>query len=270
MSRQAPPSYYGRRSGPPGRDSNTGRSEYRNDQKASISKALSNQHRPLTVNLKSLGIRSDSVLYHIAERIQEKINKLDVWSTNFGRRLGGRYTGRGGDDRSYPHHRATGSRGGSNCQQGGRRSQDCTSLRNRQRESLRLGHEAQVPGSSSEARLGRHPCSRLRVPAVKSYVNDSDSRDTSDDSEAARFRRKMGIDTPPHTLPHQPKGQLNIVQVVVLPRSMGLCEIASGLRRPKPCHHLSVPARPSVNTPGTAPQRVESDLRLQVMEGSRD
>ena len=277
MSRQVPPSYPSRHSGPPERDPYTRRPEYRTDQNASTSEAFSNQYRPLTAKLKSLGVRSDSVLYHIAERIEETIGKLDVWSTNLGRRRGGRYMGGQGDGQSYTYGRETGNWGGCKRQQGGRRSQDRASSRDRQKGPLRIGHEGEVQGGYSEPPSGRNQSSRRRVTAVKTYVSDPESRDISNDSDAALFRRKMGIDTPSHSL--SPSAQSSIkrhpgvgpTSVDGLVRDGTRPETSSVLRRtPVDPNGASSTAARQPRKQTTSPQREQGQDRHETRGTAND
>ena len=195
MSRQVPASYPHHCSGSPRRDSYTGPSEYRTHQNASTGPP-SNQHRPLTAKLKSMGVSANSILYRIARRIE----KLDAWSTSFGRRWENRHSGEKGDGRSYGRKRRSDSVGGSHRQWQGQRDQGCTSLGRGREKTLQYGHERKVSSVNSKTETRRQSSSRPRVTAVKSYVSDPESRDISNDSDAANFRRKMGIDTPPHSL----------------------------------------------------------------------
>jgi len=203
MSRQARPSYPRHRSGSPGRDSYTGPSKYKTHQDASTS-TPSNQHRPLTAQLKSMGVGANSILYRIARRIE----KLEAWSTSVGRRWENRHPGGTGDGRSYGREHRLGSMGGSHRQWQGQRDQECTSLGRGREKTLQHGRGGKFSSANSKTETGRQSSSRPRVKAVKSYVSDPESRDTSNDSDAALFRRKMGIDTPPHSL--SPSAQSSI------------------------------------------------------------
>jgi hypothetical protein len=232
MSRQIPPSNSPPRSGSHGRDSYTGRSGHRIDQNASTSKAPSNQHRPLTAKLKSIGLSADSILYRIAR----KIDRLDLWSTNVGRRWENRHSGGRGDGRPYGRERRSGSVGGSNRQQGGWQGQNRTSLGEGRDKSLQHGQERRVSSAKCKIQTGRHPSSGRRVTAVKSYMNDPESRNTSNDSEAARFQRKMGIDPPRPTL--SSSGQSH------RPGSPGHGPTANPRRRPDASQPETTQARP--------------------------
>jgi hypothetical protein len=265
MSRQIPPSNSPPRSGSHGRDSYTGRSGHRIDQNASTSKAPSKQHRPLTAKLKSIGLSADSILYRIAR----KIDRLDLWSTNVGRRWENRHSGGRGDGRSYGRERRSGSVGVPDRQRQGQRNQNRASLGEGRRRSLQHGQERRVSSGKSKIRTGRHTSSRPRVTAVKPYVNDPDSRDTSNDSEAARFRRKMGIDTPPHTLSSSAQRSVERRQGNVPTSVVGLVRDAT---RPEttPALRPSIGTRATLVDPNGAKPTVARQSRNQTTSHRRE